>query len=123
MLAASHASVPQFYNGYIYASSHVHDVDGLVMIDHADDGPVEIDAHFEVAPGDDNDIQVVNEHAWQSGGMVFGDGGFAWTAFDIAEEKSRIEAQKKNPFLRYPGYEFYHGGQRAEKGIACYFVI
>jgi len=33
--------------------------------------------------------------------MVFGDGGFAWTAIDIAIEKSRIEAAKKDPSLRY----------------------
>jgi len=47
--------------------------------------------------------------------MVFGDGGFAWTALDIAEE---IEETKKDPSRPYKNYF-----PTAEKGIACYFVI
>ena len=78
------------------------------MIDHADDEAVDIDAGFEVAPGDDIDVQVVNEHGWQSGGMAFSDGGFAWTALDIAEE---IEMAKK------PGYVCYNHDYKAVKGI------
>ncbi len=50
------------------------------------DAPVDIDAGFEVAPGDDTDVHVVNTHGWGSGGMVFSDGGFAYTAVDLAEE-------------------------------------
>ena len=87
------------------------------MIDHADDEAVDIDAGFEVAPGDDSDIQVVNDHGWQSGGMVFSDGGFAWTALDIAEEIERERERKRNPsqFL-------YFRSEIPEKGIACYFA-
>jgi hypothetical protein len=83
------------------------------MIDHTHDDPVDIDAGFEVAPGDDVDVQVVNEHGWQSGGMVFSDGGFAWTALDIAEE---IEMAKT------PGYVCYCHDYKAVKGMAFSFV-
>ena len=117
MLEVSHASLTQHHNGYIYASAHVHDVDGRVKLDHTHDDPVDIDAGFEVAPGDDSDIQVVNEHGWQSGGMAFSDGGFAWTALDIAQRiEQEIEAK------RNPSQFLYFGSDIPKKGIACYFV-
>ena len=83
------------------------------MLDHARDEPVDIDAGFEVAPGDEIDVQVVNEHGWQSGGMAFSDGGFAWTALDIAKE---IEMAKK------PAYVCYCHDWKAVKGITFLFV-
>jgi len=48
---------PQRHNGYIYATAHARDVDGR---DRVKDGcmPVDIDAGFEVAPGDAGDIEV-----------------------------------------------------------------
>ena len=91
------------------------------MIDHTDDETVDIDAGFEVAPGDDIDVQVVNEHGWQSGGMAFSDGWFAWTAVDIAEQVERERRRMRNPNSE----EFYYFRSENEiprKGIACYFV-
>ena len=87
------------------------------MIDHTRDDPVDIDAGFEVAPGDDSDIQVVNDHGWQCGGMAFSDGGFAWTALDIAKEiEEEIERQ------RNPSQFLFFRSEVPEKGTACYFV-
>ena len=79
----------------MYASAHVHDVDGQTVIEDGDT-PVDIDAGFEVAPGDASDIEVTNAHAWGSYGLIFSDGARAWSALRIA----------KNPSL---------------KGIASYF--
>ena len=45
--------------------------------------------------------------------MVFSDGGFAWTALDIAKE---IEMAKK------PGYVCYCHDLKAVKGMAFSFV-
>ena len=40
--------------------------------------PVDIDAGFEVAPGDAGDVEVANAHAWGSGGdVIFSDGSVA----------------------------------------------
>jgi hypothetical protein len=85
----------ELYKGFIYTTAHVHDVDGQTVIQ---DGctPVDIDAGFEVAPGDARDIEVANAHAWESGRLIFSDGAFAYSALHIAE---------------YPSY----------KGIASYF--
>ncbi len=88
-LAASYPSHPalQRHNGYIYAVAHAHDVncrdlifDGNTLVD--------IDAGFEVAPGDASDIEVANAHAWGSRALVFSDGAKAATALIIARDPS-----------------------------------
>ena len=73
----------QRHKGFIYASAHVHDVDGQTIIE---DGttPVDIDAGFEVAPGDASDVEVACAHAWGSFALVFCDGWTASTALRIA---------------------------------------
>jgi hypothetical protein len=63
----------QLYKGFIYATAHVHDVDGQTEIEDGDT-PVVIDAGFEVAPGDASDIEVANAHAWGSYNLIFSDG-------------------------------------------------
>ena len=74
-------SLLQRHKGFIYASAHVHDVDGQTVIR---DGctPVDIDAGFEVAPGDASDIEVANAHAWGSYFLIFSDGMWAASALD-----------------------------------------
>jgi hypothetical protein len=91
---APHA--PQRHNGYIYAVAHAHDVDCRDLIQ---DGKtfVDIDAGFEVAPGDASDIEVANAHPWGSRGLVFSDGAGAGTALGIAS---------------YP----------CNRGMSCYFL-
>ena len=78
---------PQRHNGYIYAVAHAHDVD---CRDDIYDGNtfVDIDAGFEVAPGDASDIEVANAHPWGSSWLVFSDGGAAGTALPIAQVPS-----------------------------------
>jgi hypothetical protein len=78
---------PQRHNGYIYAVAHAHDVD---CRDQLRDGKtlVDIDAGFEVAPGDASDIEVANAHAWGSWCLVFSDGAAAATALGIAVDAS-----------------------------------
>lgn len=75
------------YKDYIYATAHVHDVDGrhVVQDGHA---PVDIDFGFEVAPGDRNDRKVANAHEWGSCFLVFSDGTWAATALKISEDPS-----------------------------------
>jgi hypothetical protein len=68
----------QLYKGFIYTSAHVHDVDGQTVIRDGDT-PVDIDAGFEVAPGDASDIEVANAHAWGSGALIFSDGAWAYS--------------------------------------------
>ena len=85
MLCAATSDVStQEHKGYVYVSAHLHDVDSLVQIG---DGDQLVDLHhdFEVAPGDANDIEVVNAHTWGSYGMVFSDGQVAGTSLNIAE--------------------------------------
>ena len=67
----------------MYASAHVHDVDGQTVI-HDGRTPVGIDAGFEVAPGDASDVEVANAHAWGSGSLIFSDGAWAFSALSIA---------------------------------------
>jgi hypothetical protein len=87
---------PQRHNAYIYAVAHAHDVDCRDIIR---DGSalVDIDAGFEVAPGDASDIEVANAHAWGSRGLILsgvtGDGAIAKnfiaaTAMGIARDPS-----------------------------------
>ena len=55
------------FNGYIYATAHLHDVDGSVVVNDGRDLvslAAFFDAGFEIAPGDDNDVAVVNAHPW-----------------------------------------------------------
>jgi hypothetical protein len=68
----------QRHKGFIYASAHVHDVDGQTIIEDCCT-PVDIDAGFEVAPGDASDIEVANAHAWGSGALIFSDGAWAYS--------------------------------------------
>ena len=42
--------------------------------------PVDIDAGFEVAPGDASDVEVANAHAWGSACLIFSDGTYAMSA-------------------------------------------
>jgi hypothetical protein len=89
VLAVSHFSSPQRHNGYIYAVAHVHDIDSRDIIQDGDT-PVDIDAGFEIAPGDASDIQVANAHTWGSRLIVFYDGSIAATALNIAVNRFRI---------------------------------
>ena len=74
----------QTHKGYVYVSAHLHDVDSLVQIGDGDQ-LVDVQHDFEVAPGDADDIHVVNAHTWGSYGMVFSDGQVAGTSLNIAE--------------------------------------
>ena len=78
---------PQRYNGYIYATAHVRNAD---CRDYIRDGEtfVDIEAEFEVAPGDVFDIEVVNAHPWASRYLVFSDGASAGTALNCADYPS-----------------------------------
>jgi hypothetical protein len=73
----------QRHKGFIYVSAHVRDVDGQTFIVDGDT-PVDIDAGFEVAPGDASDIEVANAHAWGSDALIFSDGTYAESALQIA---------------------------------------
>jgi hypothetical protein len=74
----------QRHNGFVYAVAHARDVD---CCEQLEDGQtfVDIDAGFEVAPGDASDIEVANAHAWSSGWLVFSDGAVAGTALWIGD--------------------------------------
>ena len=78
---------PQRHNGFVYAVAHAHDVDRR---DFIKDGKtfVDIDAGFEVAPGDASDIEVANAHPWGSYFLVFIDGARAAAARCIAGNPS-----------------------------------
>ncbi len=67
------------HNGYVYATAHVHDVHGHEVLK---DGPtpIDVDAGFEVAPGDANDVWVSNAYSWGCNGLVFGNTHWAYTA-------------------------------------------
>jgi hypothetical protein len=81
--------IPQRHNGYIYAVAHVHNVDSRDIIQDGDT-PVDIEAGFEIAPGDASDIQAANAHTWGSRLIVFYDGSIAATALNIAVNRFRI---------------------------------
>jgi hypothetical protein len=92
----------QRHNGYIYATAHVHDVDGRDAIKNGLPY-VSIDAGFEVAPGDASDIEVANAHAWGSAALVFSDSNWAATAVGIAHlpsNKGNTNALFLNASLR-----------------------
>jgi hypothetical protein len=65
---------PQRHKGYIYATAHVHDVDA---VDYIGDGHTRVDidtaAGFQIAPGDDCDIEVANAYPWGSESLLFSD--------------------------------------------------
>jgi hypothetical protein len=99
-------SPPQCHNGYIYASAHVHDVDAWGTILDGD-APVDIEAGFEVAPGDASDVEVANAHAWGSRDLYFSNmGEYAHTAREIAEagnpawRGTPCSFSKRNPVLK-----------------------
>jgi len=77
----------QLYKGFIYATAHLHDVDGQTVIK---DGhtPVGIDAGFEVAPGDTSDVEVANAHAWGRWALIFSNGAEAYSGLSIAQDPS-----------------------------------
>ena len=87
-LAPDTPPILQRHKGFIYATAHVHDVDGQTIIQ---DGlrPVDIDAGFEVAPGDAGDIEVANAHGWGTDLVVFSDGSQAYSGLLIATRPSR----------------------------------
>ncbi len=78
----------QRHKGFIYASAHVHDV-GLYGYIQDGKTPVDIDAGFEVAPGDASDIEVANAHAWGSLCLIFSDGAVADSLLSIAGDLER----------------------------------
>jgi hypothetical protein len=95
-------NIPQLHNGYIYASALAHEVDGLYDQGHI--SFVEIDAGFEVAPGDASDIEVANAHTWSSSFLVFSDGAAAATRMKFGK---------------------MHNGGREDTsfiGMSCYFL-
>jgi hypothetical protein len=71
------SSIPQtksvVFKGYLYATAHFHAVDGVSIVEDGNDF-VAIDAAFEIAPGDDNDVAVCNAHAWGCRFLAFADG-------------------------------------------------
>jgi hypothetical protein len=73
----------QLYNGYIYASAHLHPVNCGDVIEDGNRFVDVADAEFEIAPGDESDIKVANMYPWGSEWLVFGDGTAAATALAI----------------------------------------
>jgi hypothetical protein len=51
---------------------------------------VDIDAGFEVAPGDASDVEVANAHTWSSAFLVFADGRHAATSLIITHTPDAI---------------------------------
>jgi len=72
----------QRFGPFFYAASHARKVDGGTRGKYARDGeiPVRVDDGWEVAPGDDSDLQVCSQHPWQSDCPVFADGDVAGTS-------------------------------------------
>jgi hypothetical protein len=69
----------------MYASAHLHAVDGAAIIE---DGDQLVDigyGGFEIAPGDMDDIRVSNMHPWGSEWLVFSDGSSSATALGVAQ--------------------------------------
>ena len=93
MPAASHASpsppIPSALQGLHLRQrgAHLHDVDGRDKI-YDGDTPVDIDAEFDVAPGDSSDVEVANAHAWGSVCLILSDGAASYSALRIVEEPS-----------------------------------
>ncbi len=71
----------------MYVTAHARDVD---CRDYIRDGKtfVDIDAGFEVAPGDASDMEVANAHPWGSDYLLFSDGAQAGTALWLAFDPS-----------------------------------
>ncbi len=71
----------QRHNGYVYAVAHLRDVNCDYYQDSKDGNTlVDIDAGFDVAPGDASDVEVTNAHPWGSSHLLFSDGGGAYTS-------------------------------------------
>jgi hypothetical protein len=69
----------------MYASAHLHSVDGATVIE---DGNTLVSigfGGFEVAPGDDDDVRVCNLHPWGCEWLVFSDGTSSATALSVAQ--------------------------------------
>ena len=60
------------FNGYLYATAHFHDVDTANIVTDGNNF-VAVDAGFEIAPGDANDVAVSNAHAWGTRFLSFSD--------------------------------------------------
>jgi hypothetical protein len=71
---------------------------------------VDIDAGFEVAPGDASDIEVANAHAWGSWRLVFSDGAWASTARSLQPQQRRCELRAVDD-----------DSPDDKKGTACFF--
>jgi hypothetical protein len=61
------------------------DLDNGLLISMNGRTLVNIDAGFEVAPGDASDVEAANTHTWGSAYLVFGDGRHAATSLIIAQ--------------------------------------
>jgi hypothetical protein len=70
-----------------------HDVD---CFDYIRDGntPVELDAGFEITPGDYIDIQVGNAHPWGCGSLVLGRNGIGETVVTANTIRFQCEFQR-----------------------------
>ncbi len=75
----------QIRDGFVYASAHMHAVDSGENVSDGDQW-ADICMDFEVAPGDQNDLAVCNEHMWACEAMIFADGSYAYTALHIAKK-------------------------------------
>lgn len=75
----------QIRDGFVYASAHMHAVDSGENVYDGDQW-ADICMDFEVAPGDQNDLAVCNEHMWACEAMIFADGSYAYTALHIAKK-------------------------------------
>jgi hypothetical protein len=75
----------QLFEGFYYASAHAHDVDGDQSLNDGNKY-VDIDADFEMAPGEPNDVLVCNAHLWACERLFFADGSSAYTGLNITKK-------------------------------------
>jgi hypothetical protein len=83
----------------MYASAHLHSVDGATVIE---DGHALVSigfGGFEVAPGDDDDVMVCNMHPWGCEWLVFSDGTSSATALSVAQLPSLKGQFESHPSL------------------------
>ena len=98
----------------MYASAHLHAVDGAAIIE---DGDRFVDighVGFEIAPGDEDDIRVSNMHPWGSEWLVFSDGSSSATALGVAQLPSLAGDFFQN--LRYAQTLTRNAGARGGSG-------
>jgi hypothetical protein len=105
----SPSNIPQtksvVFNGYLYATAHFHAVDGVSIVDDGNDF-VAIDAGFEIAPGDDNDVAVCNAHAWGCRFLAFADGIHNCGTKTIIEVDVRTNLRTSNEDDMFTGVHF-----------------